>query len=193
MTSGETTAHESKAPEYAMAPGLSLAMVQVLCVCAQTGGTIAVARLVNRSGGSLNVARASVSRTLRRLRLRGLVELENDYGYTLTQRLAVVNEDLAQHERDPEAAYRLAQEAGGFFPFDDAAEYLKWHRFDAEKRKRHCRIQRVRLTPQGFEMARRLTPRGREVNRPPWRSMRKALTAAKERERRQRLEVARGP
>ncbi len=68
---------------------------------------VPVRRLVDqrvREGASVGVARASVSRTLRRLFKRGLVDLQNNYGNSFTERLADLDRQLTEHERDPEGA-----------------------------------------------------------------------------------------
>ncbi|MGH9311709.1 MAG: hypothetical protein ACRD1S_00795 [Vicinamibacterales bacterium] len=105
-------------------PPLSDAMREVLRACDAAGGAIPVARLVPRSTVSVSVARASLSRTLRRLRLKGLLELEDAYGRTMAQRIAAGDAALAKHEADPDAAFEQARTAPGFFPFTTAAEYL---------------------------------------------------------------------
>lgn len=138
---------------------LSAAMVNILLACSQTNGTAAVAVLVNRAAGSLNTRRASTSRSLRRLWRLGLVELENQYGCSLTERLRSRMEELAHHEADAEAAFEAARTGAAFFPFADAGEYLSWHRSRVENRSKYQRAQIVRLTPLGWETARRLSPR----------------------------------
>lgn len=136
---------------------ISSAMIEVLRACAEADDRMPVSSLVRRSTRSINGARASLSRTLRRLWRRGIVELENDYGYTLTRQIEAIETTLAKQEQDPENVYRKARAQGGFFPFADATEYLESCRVGTQSRKRHRRIQWVRLTNKGREALCRLT------------------------------------
>lgn len=119
--------------------------------------------------GSAASTRASLSRTLRRLWRAGLVELTNDWGRTLTDYYAAIDEELAAQERDPEAAFAavLAAIAGapGFFPYETAEEYLASERRRIARLRRGKPMRAVCLTPQGRELVQRLTVRRREVNR----------------------------
>ena len=88
--------------------------------------------------------------------MNGLVELTNDYGWTLTARHAALDTELAQHEADPEAAYAdqlAAMERGapGFFPCDSPAEYREYERWRVAKSKRHVHNSVVELTASGQE------------------------------------------
>jgi DNA-binding MarR family transcriptional regulator len=113
-------------------------------------------------------ARASLSRTLRRLWRQGYVELENNYGRTLTSVHAALDAELARHEADPLAAYeekRAALAAGApmFFPFASPAEWLEGHRQQIERLRRPgLRCTFARLTPKGAE---RLSSHRPRVNR----------------------------
>lgn len=146
--------------------GLSVAMADVLRACLQAGGSASVAQLVRRSGRSVRVARASLSRTLRRLWLRGLVELEDDWGHPLTQGIASIEQDLARHERDPDEAFRCDREARALFPYATAREYLDVHRREARTVTRYRRTRRARVTVAGRQVLARLTARRRDDDRP---------------------------
>ena len=60
---------------------------------------------VQRPGASLNVTRASLSRTLRRLWRDGFVELSDGWRSTMTKEQETVAAAVARHEADPVAAY----------------------------------------------------------------------------------------
>ena len=90
------------------------------------GGCLNVADLVRVAPGSRTVARASLSRTLRRLWRAGWIELINGNGYSLTAQHAHADAALLAAERDPEGAYARAATAGGLFVFASPAEYLAY-------------------------------------------------------------------
>jgi hypothetical protein len=131
---------------------LSAAMIRVLHICADYGGTASIKRLVGRSQRSRSVARPSVSRTLRRLWVRGLVELEDEYGRTLTQHLADIDGDLRTHQRDPELAFEAARRAPGFCPFANSGDYLAWYLAQRERRRRNHKMCRARLTQKARQI-----------------------------------------
>ena len=129
----------------------------------QHGDRMSIRRLVDllRAGhGSSNSTRASLSRTLRRLRRDGFVELTNDWNpdRTLTERHAKLDTELAQHEADPEADYAslLAKIACGTVPalYDrgSSAAHLEHTRRQIESQKRHLRNNTVVLTAGGLEL-----------------------------------------
>lgn len=112
--------------------------------------------LLRPGHGSRASTRASLSRTLRRLWRAGLVELKNDWGWTLTERHAELDTQLTQHEADPEAAYArelaaIERGAPGFFPYDSPAEYLEHKRWWNVHLKRYMRNSVVELTARGQE------------------------------------------
>lgn len=120
--------------------------------------------------GSAASTRASLSRTLRRLWRAGLVELLNERGWTLTECYAAIDEELAAHERDPDAAFAavlaaIADGPPGFFPYATAEEYLESERRRAAALRRGIPMHAVCLTPQGRDLVERLIARRREVNR----------------------------
>jgi hypothetical protein len=134
---------------------LSVEQVAVLTACAREDVLVPVTSLVwrrVRAGTPLPIARASLSRTLRRLWRQGLVELEGAYqGSTLTARLAYINEELAAIEADPEAAYAPLRETCqrvAFYP-KTAADYLAFKRRLAPERRQHYPVKFVCSTEQG--------------------------------------------
>ena len=150
---------------------VSSEQADVLAACLERG-RVSIAWLVRRRvqrGVPMPIARASLSRTLRRLWRTGLVELTNDWGWALTEHYAAVDEQLAAHERDPDAVFAnqlaaIARGVPGFFPFATAGEYLAFARRSAAKRKRGKPMRYVSLTPQGRDLVERLITRRREVN-----------------------------
>ena len=113
--------------------------------------------LLRPAHGSLASTRASVSRTLHRLWRSGLVELENTEGHTLTERLAALDAELAEHEANPEAEYEEALEAVSrgvpvFLARGSADGLLENHRREVAREKRHLRRTAAVLTPQGQEL-----------------------------------------
>ena len=119
---------------------------------------VPVRRLVDkrvREGASVGVARASISRTLHRLFKRGLVDLQNNYGNSFTERLADRDRQLTEHERDPEAAYQrqvdaIKRGAPGFFPFTNADGYLAWTRRHVARRRSEMRATWIQATDDGL-------------------------------------------
>ncbi len=128
------------------------------------GGCMYVADLVRLAPGRRAVARASVSRTLRRLWRAGWVELVNAHGYSLTACHADVKVDLQAAERDPEGTFARAAAAQGFFPFLTPEEFLEHLRGSVERLTRSQLVKVVQITSAGRE---RLSSRQREVNRKP--------------------------
>ncbi len=131
---------------------------------------VSIDELVRRSPRRQAVARASLSRTLRRLWRAGLVELLNDWGDTLTEYYAAIDNKLAAQERDPDAAFAVVLDAvrrgaPGFFPYTTAADWIEDQRRAAAKLKRSKPTRTVCLTAQGRELVERLISRRREVNR----------------------------
>jgi hypothetical protein len=156
-----------------MTAGPSRAGYAVLHACAvspehceatgSVGGCLYVADLVQQTPGRPGVARASLSRTLRRLWRAGLIELFDRSGYSLTQRHADADAELQAVERDPEVAFARACVDGGFFPFDTPKEYVTDLRARTARLKRGLVMHIVQITSAGRE---RLTPMNSPVNRP---------------------------
>lgn len=153
----------------AMSPTrISAAGLAVLQACLGPR-TVAIHDLVRRSQRRPPVARASLSRTLRRLWRAGLVELTTDWGTTLTEHHAEIDDTLAAQERDPEAAFAEELDAvrrgvPGFLPYTTADEWLGYQRSAAARRKRGKPMRVVCLTSEGRALVERLTSRRREVN-----------------------------
>jgi hypothetical protein len=147
--------------------------VAVLEAC--WNGAVSINSLVRHSSQRRLVARASISRTLRRLWRAGLIELANDWNHTLTQHYAAIDAKLAAHVADPEGTFAATAETimrhveqGGrwFWPFTTAPEYLAWaQRKAGEDRRRACHMRYVRITPAGRDYLERLTLIRTEVNR----------------------------
>jgi hypothetical protein len=156
---------------------LSAQGVAVLVVCAAsrlryskaidcdpggTGGLLSFSELLRLAPGRRTVARASLSRTLRRLWRHGLVELITEHGHTLKAKCANVAAALQAAEEDPDGTYAVVKARGGFFPYGTAAEYLKHLRYSARQAVVGLRMHYVQITSAGRE---RLTGRRRDVNR----------------------------
>jgi hypothetical protein len=111
----------------------------------------AVLARVSRPNVSAGVARASLSRTLRRLWTAGLVELVTAHatGPTLTKQVAYWRE-LSDHVRAaPEASWAAYRQR---FPtraedFASASAYVA--AIGAEAERPRARVRRVSLTPKG--------------------------------------------
>jgi hypothetical protein len=127
------------------------AVLQALASAAD--GRLAMAdvlRRVRRPGVSAAVTRASVSRTLRRLWLAGLVELADDARRTLTAEADRLERSAAVVHAQPEAAYRAYRERLGaqHDVYGSASRYAAcWHA--AAGRLPHLRVRQVHLTVNG--------------------------------------------
>jgi hypothetical protein len=101
---------------------------------------------------SVSVARASLSRTLRRLWAAGLVELFTGHATrpTLTEQATYKRRAYATVQASPETAYQAYRRQLAT-PADDlyrsAAAYVDAFRVDAERPS--ARVRRVALTPKG--------------------------------------------
>jgi DNA-binding MarR family transcriptional regulator len=110
-----------------------------------------VLRRVRRRHTSLPVARASLSRTLRRLWTAGFVELwtrpaDRTTWTTLTAEVAAWRAQYERERADPEAAYAAyCQEVAN--SFGSAAAYLEAVR--AEAMHPRARVRRIALLPPG--------------------------------------------
>ncbi len=102
------------------------------------------------SGVSQRVARASLSRTLRRLWKAGLIELY-DARSSLSQHFCAAQRKLAESEADPEAAYRRALELLGdeFFHYESVAEFLETQRHRLNDVPRGFYVKHVQITEPG--------------------------------------------
>jgi len=133
-----------------------------------SGGVLRVFELLRLHPGRPLVARASLSRSLRRLHRAGDIELFNLDGWALSDKQALAALTLAEAERDPEGAFANAVAAaqspayvGGFF-YTTAAEYLDDLRREARARVRHQPMHYIQITPAGRQ---RLISSRREINR----------------------------
>jgi hypothetical protein len=113
----------------------------------------AVLALIRRPDVAAPVARASLSRTLRRLWAAGLVELVTGHATrpTLTEQAAFRRTAYATVRASPEAAYQvyrrqLATPADD--PYESAAAYVDAFRRAAAERP-YARVRRVVLTDLG--------------------------------------------
>jgi hypothetical protein len=112
---------------------------------------------VRQPGTSVSVARASLSRTLRRLWTAGCLELwtrhpEQSTLTTLTEAVAYWRARYAQERAAPEAAYSAYCQdvATGATDFGSAAAYLEALR--AKVTRPYARVRRVVLLPTGRAM-----------------------------------------
>jgi Fe2+ or Zn2+ uptake regulation protein len=145
---------------------LSIQMHEIL-LRSQRMGRISIQEIVEQriaEGVKLSVARASVSRTLRRLWLLGLIELHSfdsaDYRWCATVMRLNAQKVLERVKQDPQAQYRewvqcatgLARMAG--FSFSD--HYGSAEAFLAEKERAFAECPRIRAryveaTAQGLQ------------------------------------------
>lgn len=121
---------------------------------------------VRRPDASAPVARASLSRTLRRLWAAGLVELVTGHATrpTLTEQAKYWRSVYAKVQAAPDAAYQayrrlLANPADD--DYGSAAAYVDACRVDAERPS--ARVRRVALTPKGRERLTSKSVRSRTV------------------------------
>lgn len=121
-----------------------------------------VSELVRLAPGRPAVARASVSRTLRRLWRQGWIELASASGYSLSAKHGNAAAELQAAERDPAGTYADAAGRGGFFIFATPEDYLADLRDRARRFVRGQRMCFVQITTSGRQ---RLTARRRSVNR----------------------------
>ena len=82
---------------------------------------------------------------------------QNTEGHPLTERLAALDAELAEHEANPEAEYEEALEAVSrgvpvFLARGSADGLLENHRREVAREKRHLRSTAAVLTPQGQEL-----------------------------------------
>lgn len=105
--------------------------------------------------GSRASARASLSRTLRRLHRDKLIELATASCTTFATYHADIDRQLAQVERDPEAAFRRAVAKGAFE--ESPEDYLRTARLRAASRHRNIKARYVRSTPEGWAALQRLS------------------------------------
>lgn len=144
------------------------------CDAGGTGGAIYFEELLHEMPARSAAAKASLSRTLRRLWRAGWVELLKSGG-SLTGAYAAVaadaataRADLQAAERDPERAFATAKAYGGFFPFRTPEVYLAYVRAHvlrcASGEPRRSPTRAVQITHAGRE---RLSACRRAVNRCP--------------------------
>lgn len=129
------------------------------------GGCLYIAKLSNllkSMPGRPEVARASLSRTLRRLWRAGWVELLGDCGRSLTRIYADAAADLQAAERDPAGTYARAAAQPGIFLWQSPEEYLAHLRRTAAWLPRQRRMTIVQITSAGRQ---RLTLNRGAVNR----------------------------
>ena len=113
--------------------------------------------LFREGHGSSNSTRASLSRTLRRLRRDGLVELYLHFT-SMAERTLVYDNRLAKYEADPEGDYaRLLEkiargEARPYYDRGSAAANLAHLRRDIARDRSHMRNTHVKLTASGLEL-----------------------------------------
>jgi hypothetical protein len=105
-----------------------------------------------RSRGS---ARASLSRTLRRLWRAGLIELLTGTYTTFTSYHAEIDRRLARVEQDPKTVFQLAVAKGALEQSPE--DYLRTARVQAARRRRNIRAMHVQITPVGRAALARLT------------------------------------
>jgi hypothetical protein len=132
------------------------------CDLGGSGGLLSFNELLRLAPARPTVARASLSRTLRRLWRRGLIELITEHGHTLSAKYANAAVALQTAEKDPEGTYALAEWHGGFFPYETPTEYLEHLRYSVRQRILGQRMHYVQITSAGRE---RLSSRRRDVNR----------------------------
>ena len=111
-----------------------------------------VSRGVRRAGTSAAVARASLSRTLRRLWRAGLVELLDEAGRTLTGEVQQRHQCAALARNEPDASYRAyvahCRAKGTPLAYTTAADFVEAWR-DAARWLPYLRVQQVQLTASG--------------------------------------------
>lgn len=121
------------------------------CDAGGVGGAMYVAELIRLAPGRPAVARASVSRTLRRLWCHGWIELASVSGWSLTAKHADADAELQAAERDPEGTYATAKAYGGLFLWQSPAEYLAYLRRRATQRVHRQRMAYAQITSAGRE------------------------------------------
>ena len=118
-----------------------------------------------RAGRSEAVARASLSRTLRRLWRAGLVELHSRFGcsgLSLSAKQQEARQRLVGFEADPHGSYQVykswATRVGVADAYGSAEAFLAAKRAQA-KSMPHLRIVCATATPRGRDLVRRLETR----------------------------------